>query len=207
MECLNIVSTVIDGISSFATVAAVIVALYANKKSNEQLLKALEMHEQSKSVELFEKRMECVRKVRTEHFPSEEDIAILFDSDVQEAFASLLQKKRNLNQYNKDLKQYDRILQHEYPKPEIDSPMALLKKAEWDWRNGDTKEFEKLCKKYERPIPAMLSHDGEKVYNYSQIIKKIDSAKKDVDSEYDKLLDRMLTFIKKSIEPLTKRGK
>lgn len=48
-------STIIDAISSVATVAAVIVAFLANRKSNEQLQKTIEMHEQSKNISLFEK--------------------------------------------------------------------------------------------------------------------------------------------------------
>lgn len=68
MDCFDIVSTVIEGISSLATVAAVIVALCANKKSNEQLIKALEMHEQTKSIELLDKRIILLRNIEADDF-------------------------------------------------------------------------------------------------------------------------------------------
>lgn len=204
MDCFDIVSTVIEGISSFATVAAVIVALYANKKSNEQLLKALEMHEQSKNVELFGRRMECVRNLRARKIPSEVDIKILFDSNVQRAFDRFLKSQHDWKQHKTALNNYEYILHQEYPKAVLDSPMALLKKAEWDYQNGDTEEFESLCKKYERPVPPDLPYGNETVYNYKRIITRISASQNALNGKEDELINMMLDFIKHSIQPLTK---
>lgn len=207
MDCFDIVSTVIEGISSLATVAAVIVALHANKKSNEQLLKALEMHEQSKNVELFGRRMECVRNLRSRKIPSEVDIKILFDSNVQQAFDRFLKSLNDWEQHQKALKNYEYILHKEYPKAVLDSPMALMKKAEWNYQNGDTDEFESLCKKYERPVPPNLPYGNETVYNYKRIVMGIHTSEIDFKDKRDELINIMLDFIKCSIQPLTKRGK
>ena len=55
------ISLFVNAISSIAMVATVIVALCANKQSNKQLKSALEMQEQSKNIELYEKRLEIIK--------------------------------------------------------------------------------------------------------------------------------------------------
>ena len=55
------ISLFVNAISSIAMVATVIVALCANRQSNKQLKSALEMQEQSKNIELYEKRIEIIK--------------------------------------------------------------------------------------------------------------------------------------------------
>ena len=55
------ISLFVNAISSIAMVATVIVALCANRQSNKQLKSALEMQEQSKNIELYEKRLEIIK--------------------------------------------------------------------------------------------------------------------------------------------------
>ena len=106
-------STIIDAISSVATVAAVIVAFLANRKSNEQLQKTIEMHEQSKNISLFEKRVTLFdAMLNREAVPtlSVIEIEILFNDEI----ATLLTKKLKLIKEEKrteyDVREYISIL-------------------------------------------------------------------------------------------------
>lgn len=106
-------STIIDAISSVATVAAVIVAFLANRKSNEQLQKTIEMHEQSKNISLFEKRVTLFdAMLNREAVPtlSVIEIEILFNDEI----ATLLTKKLKLLKEEKrteyDVREYISIL-------------------------------------------------------------------------------------------------
>ena len=104
-------SLLVEIISAVATTAAVFVALSANKKSNEQLNKALRMHEQTKSVELLDKRKTCVQKIRSGRDISEEDISILFDEKIVSLFSILQESKKELTQVQEDHFQDQRLLQ------------------------------------------------------------------------------------------------
>ena len=57
------ISLIVNAVSSLAMVATVIVALYANRQSNNQLKSALQMQEQSKNIELYEKRIEIIKTI------------------------------------------------------------------------------------------------------------------------------------------------
>lgn len=94
-------STIIDAISSVATVAAVIVAFLANRKSNEQLQKTIEMHEQSKNISLFEKRVTLFdAMLNREAVPtlSVIEIEILFNDEI----ATLLTKNSSFLKRKKE---------------------------------------------------------------------------------------------------------
>ena len=54
-----------DELGVIATVLAVIVALYSNRKATKQLKSALEIQEQSKNVGLLDKRIELTEKIRS----------------------------------------------------------------------------------------------------------------------------------------------
>ena len=57
------ISLIISAVSSAAMAATVFVALYANRQSNKQLKSALEMQEQAKNVDLYEKRLEIIKTI------------------------------------------------------------------------------------------------------------------------------------------------
>lgn len=64
-----------------ATVLAVIVALYSNRKATKQLKSALEMQEQSKNVGLLDKRIELAEKIRCNKSVPEWTLRVLFDNN------------------------------------------------------------------------------------------------------------------------------
>lgn len=64
-----------------ATVLAVIVALYSNRKATKQLKSALEIQEQSKNVGLLDKRIELTEKIRSNKSVPEWTLRVLFDNN------------------------------------------------------------------------------------------------------------------------------
>lgn len=200
-------SLLVEIISAVATTAAVFVALSANKKSNEQLNKALRMHEQTKSVELLDKRKTCVQKIRSGRDISEEDISILFDEKIVSLFSILQESKKELTQVQEDLTSYDLRLQREFPDATQDSPYSRIIKAKCAPGEKAAKEYEELCKQYEREVPARKPGEEPRVLNHKKMMEKIEELQKTVKKNQQKLEASMIEFIKQSIEPLIKEEK
>lgn len=70
-----------DELGVIATVLAVIVALYSNRKATKQLKSALEIQEQSKNVGLLDKRIELTEKIRSNKSVPEWTLRVLFDNN------------------------------------------------------------------------------------------------------------------------------
>lgn len=71
-----------DELGVIATVLAVIVALYANRKATQELKSALKMQEQSKNVSLLDKRIELAEKIQTGKSVSELTLQVLFNDEI-----------------------------------------------------------------------------------------------------------------------------
>ena len=76
------IDTIFNIIGVLVTAAAVIVALYANHKATEQLRKTIEMQEQAKNVELFDKRVGLIKTVQSGKTVPELELRLLFNGDV-----------------------------------------------------------------------------------------------------------------------------
>lgn len=71
-----------DEVGVIATVLAVIVALFANKKATEELKSALKMQEQSKNVSLLDKRIELAEKIQSGKSISALTLQVLFNDEI-----------------------------------------------------------------------------------------------------------------------------
>ena len=69
-------------LSAIATSVAVIVALWANCQARKQLKSALKMQEQSKNVELMDKRIAMAESIQKGYEISEMSLKILFDDEI-----------------------------------------------------------------------------------------------------------------------------
>lgn len=76
-----------------ATVVAVVVALAANKSARKQLVKALEMQEQSKNVGLLEQRIKVVDSIQEDDLISETTVKLLFDESILNCYQKLKKSK------------------------------------------------------------------------------------------------------------------
>lgn len=75
-----------DELGVIATVAAVVVALRANCKATTQLKSALKMQEQSKNVELMDKRLAIAEEIQREKRVPELTLKVLFDNEIFEQY-------------------------------------------------------------------------------------------------------------------------
>lgn len=75
-----------DELGVIATVLAVIVALYANRKATHELKSALKMQEQSKNVSLLDKRIELAEKIQSGNSVSELTLQVLFNDEILEHY-------------------------------------------------------------------------------------------------------------------------
>lgn len=71
-----------DELGVIATVLAVGVALYANRKATKQLKSALKMQEQSKNVGLYKERIELMQAIQSTENVFEPSLKILFNGEI-----------------------------------------------------------------------------------------------------------------------------
>ena len=76
------IDTIVNIAGVSATVVAVIIALCANHKATEQLQKTIEMQEQSKNVELFDRREKLVRDIQSGEGVPEISLKLLFNEEI-----------------------------------------------------------------------------------------------------------------------------
>ena len=77
-ECF---SMTIDIIGTIATVAAVIVAIVANHKANQSIKYSLKMQEQSKNIDLFEKRVALINDIKENNTADSVVLKLLYQED------------------------------------------------------------------------------------------------------------------------------
>lgn len=194
-------STIIDAISSVATVAAVIVAFLANRKSNEQLQKTIEMHEQSKNISLFEKRVTLFdAMLNREAVPtlSVIEIEILFNDEI----ATLLTKKLKLLKEEKrteyDVREYISILSESGM---IEGNTQSIKQlfVEQELKAEEYEDYKEqylqFCQKYE------LSKGG-RVYNFNLLSEEIGRINVEIKKIDENIKIAGKEFIKQSIQEL-----
>lgn len=95
-----------------ATALAVIVALYANKKSTQQLKSALEMQEQSKNVSLLDKRIKIAKSIESDKFVSdfvsEMTLEALFKDKIFSQYEQWKTCSEKRKQIEEELQKFDR---------------------------------------------------------------------------------------------------
>lgn len=210
MEWLNLTLPIKwDELGVIATTVAVVVALAANYNSNKQLKKALQMHEQVKSIELLDKRIAWVRKIDMDEMPSDLEFSVLFNDVINKDFVKLKELRKKLKALEMDLRTYDEYLCEAYDDMDENAPMALIKRAEgkvfiYDFSEDKVCEFEEICKKYELTI----KDDGgeERKYNYKTITDSIMETTQSIGACKERLINSMSKFIRNSVEPLVKEG-
>lgn len=163
-----------DEIGVIATVAAVIVALAANRKAAKQLESALKMQEQSKNVGLIDKRIFLIEEIRMGREVSELSMQILFDEEIAKSY----QKLKSLSSSKEDATRRFRQLEN----------AARFK-------NSADSVGKKIVEK--NPIYQELDET-----DLESSRKQVETLTENISSEKDKLLKLMEAFISKSIKPI-----
>ena len=208
-EISDLINVVLNILTSFGTIAAVCVAIYANKKSNDQLVSALKIQEQSKNIDLFDKRLELINRISEHKEVSLRELKLLFNSN-SEIIA-------------KYLKLSDPIDEFYYAKADLNEFQSLAKEA--DGEGGFFSEIEEQIHKYQYqmslPDCPDCVEDEYKAYcashsfivkdkinnemkelNYYEINQRIENSNIKYEKQTEELCKTMEAFIEKSIEPL-----
>ena len=91
----------VETLSAVATTAAVFVALSANRKSNEQLRKALQMHRQTKDLALLERRMSLLEKIEQDKKISSAQFNLFFNAKLnRKAWEAMQEYHANMEELN-----------------------------------------------------------------------------------------------------------
>lgn len=175
MSCENVVSIVIDAISAAATIAAVVVALLANRKATKQLKSALEMQEQSKNVELMDRRIALTEDIQKGKSVSELELRILFDNEIFNCY----KKWRNYLEEEKSAISDQEIFR------------MLVMQAKIDGEIPNT-------------MTGAIGNRPSKTYDISEIRERLKNANNDMEFEHKKLLQLLESYISNSIRSISK---
>ena len=203
----EVASFVVEVIGVIATVAAVIVALVANKKATDSLKLSLEMQEQSKNVDLFEKRIAIIDEIQNKEKSSERHLILLFNKEIYNLYKTMLEYSNEKLKAEQDLYILNSNLKEVDGEGGYTSPVAQLENyerqlEEYDYPNDKVKEFGELCDEYQIVHSVSGKAKDEKVYNYREISNRIAENGAKFDEQKKKLLDSMQKFIQNSISPI-----
>lgn len=200
-----------DEIGVIATVAAVIVALFANKNANKQLEAALHIQEQSKNVDLFDKRVAVMTAVKEKNETDELSLQLLFDKTIVDAYSKLRASISIQQAAVHDMKVYENMLRQSDGEGGYTSPIAQLQDFErlldeYGYPDDRVKEYAELCKKWQITSMETEQTGNAKTYNYAELSDRIGRAIKHVEANKNAVLNLMQEYIKRSISPVDEKG-
>lgn len=202
-DIINIVST----IAAFGAVRA---ATVANRKASNSLNYSLKMQEQSKSIDLFDKRVAIIEEIRRDNKTSRLRLELLFNKSIINEYDTMLKYFQTWNHAGHDLNVYQRLMQESDGEGGFSSHIAEIEEAErmLEMQNSsDTEQhFEELCKKYEITYSETGDPEDLKVYNYNDLTTEIALTERQFNDQKQVLLDLMQKFIYESILPIDTEG-
>lgn len=201
------ISFVIDTLCMVATVAAVIVAICANKTSSKSLKYSLRVQEQSKNVDLFDKRVLLAEDLKSGKSISELSLKLLFDDEIFEEYEELKKVYQEKKAFEHDMSVYIQNVREAdgaggYYNPVEDITALEAKMESYGETEESKKEFEELCKKHQNYYSESGNPEDSKWYNYSEISQCIGNSTIKANKQLQKVLDEMEKFIDKSISSI-----
>ena len=212
------ISLIVNAVSSLAMVATVIVALYANRQSNKQLKSALQMQEQSKNIELYEKRIEIIKTIyqfkigmgMEEIHMLPIKIRILYNNDekIMEKFEKLKEYCIDVDKAEEDKKRFisatnkpDGIGGYDTLKDKIEEFESRLGRNDYD--KTAEEPFKKFCDDHICQITNPETNTAETV-NYYNIHCRLKESYIGYFDTQKELIDLMEQFINNGLQPITK---
>lgn len=199
-------------LSAIATTIAVIIAVFANLNSNKQLKKALQMHEQSKNIAFFDRRIVLVENVKNNKSISLSEIKLLFNKEVLEAMRLYHESHNELNEIEKSRhnfwyffdERYKFLSEKDKLKQQIlatgNAVLNARKKGEVDLKAEN--DFKELCEENIMEWTPPLD-ESKKTLNYYQIFFDLQKAKEIENQRKYSLIYKMEEYILKSIQPIS----
>ena len=199
---------IINVISIFIAFLAVIVAIISNCKASKSLKKTIEMQEQSKNVDLFEKRIAIIDDIQNKEKTADRPLMLLFNKEIYNTYKNMLEYSDKKLKAEQDLFVLNSNLEELDGEGNYTSPIAQLEDFErnldeYDYPDEKVIEFESLCDNYQIVYSVSGKPEDTKVYNYREISNRIAKNGAKFDEQKQILLDSMQKFIEDSISPVS----
>lgn len=198
-----------DEIGVIATVIAVVVALAANQSSRKQLVKALEMQEQSKNVELLGQRINVIDSIQANVLVSETAIKLLFNKSVLSCYQTLKQQKVEYEAAKNDEATFFQAVDEtkEFRKPD-DDITSRISEYELFMERSDCpakifEEYKEYCKQNEQWWSETGLSDDRRIYNHAEIRERMIKATRDIEKTKNALMVAMGDYVASSIAPVS----
>ena len=204
----DIASFVVEVVGVIATVAAVIVALVANKKATDSLKLSLKIQEQSKNVDLYEKRLALFEKIKSKtNLSHHTEVNLLFNKKIIECYEYMIAYRKKQHEYNKDKMLSENFANEIVREQGLEDFKTKIiefksKMSYPDCPDSVFDEYKAYCDTFEVVHSFSGLDDDLKTYNYYKCEELEDKYRCLADEEQAKLLDLIENFIKKSISPI-----
>lgn len=195
-----------EELSALATFAAVIVALFSNRNANKQLKSALRIQEQSKNIDLFDKRMGIICQVEENRPINDRVVQILFSEEIYDCYKLMIQFIKNEHEAQSKMNTYKTLCM--YPDGEggyfssfrefTDFETEL---ARQNYPEELENEFIGFCKEKE-VVYQINSEEKPETYNYWEISQEIDKARTSCKKQKELLLSMMQKYIQDTLKPV-----
>lgn len=195
---------IINVISTLMAFAAVVVAIVANYKSSQSLKYSLKMQEQSKNIDLFEKRIALINDIRERNSTDATALTILFDQAIVNAYNELQQKILIKSNIEHDLSIYEHVCLVPDGEGGYISPIDEIKRfeaqlEEYGYPEDRVKEFQALCLKHQISHSETSNPQDTKIYNYSDLVNNLGHSNMEIKSLANQLLNSMQEYVQQSI--------
>ncbi len=197
---LGVIFTSLGAIFTFF---AVIVALFANHNSGKQLKKALQMHEQSKNIELFDKRVALIEDIKNNVTISYTALKLLFNDEIVSSMEAYTKSHNIVGDYKMDDHSYWILFNKQYGYEKQHLIMKLFRYCD-DFDNLTDKQksdFKSLCDSY--TVCASGENGVERTINYYDIAENLTKARAADEANKEVLIKQMEQYISDSIKPLS----
>lgn len=206
-NAMDVINFVIDIVVAVATVFAVIVALVANHKSSKAIKISLKIHEQSKNIDLYDKRLELYEDVKNNKNVSDIAVRLLFDKkivNIYEKMISYRKKQRESYSNKKWAENFAEEIVREQRLEDFSSKILEFKSKMSNPECPDNvfDEYRTYCDKFEVVHSFSGKDEDLKVYNYYKCEEQEDKYKELADEKQKELLELIAKFIKESISPI-----
>ena len=203
-------SDIINFLSTLAALGAVIVAVVANNKSNESLNYSLKMQEQSKNVDLYDRRIAIYEDIKAGKKVSDISVKMLFDETIVNVYEQMKTLRSTERGFERDKKHSEHFAKEIIREKNLNEDFLReiitfqSKMAMHDCPQNIFDEYEEYCKKYEVVHSFTGLDEDRKTYNYSECDRKQSEYMSLANNEQKKLLSLIEEFIKVSILPVDK---
>ncbi len=203
-------SDIINVVYTLITLGALIAAIVANCKSSASIKNSLKMQEQSKNIELFDRRIALIDEIKVHNSTNVLHLVLLFNESIKKEYDCFNALLQGLASAHHDMNEYEEMLSHMDGADLYSTPFDQMADAEsilseHDYPADKVAEFEALCQSYE--ITKIEKSEGSelKIYNYAELSERISSAQVKLDAQKAKLIKMMQVFVQDSISPVTRK--